>query len=114
MHNVTTVAGVKSLLDRAADANQVLLLDFTAKWCGPCKAMKPSIVHVEEAFAPQLLVAAVDVDAAEVELTDHFQVKSIPLLVFIRGGEVVHVIKGKHDKDQLHATVQTVVGTTRT
>lgn len=109
MRSVTSAAGVQELIAQAGDANQVLLLDFTAKWCGPCKAMKPAVERVEHEFAQQLLVAAVDVDAADVELTNHFEVKSIPLLVFIRKNEVVQVIKGKQDVDQLRATVNALV-----
>lgn len=96
---VRTVEDVQRLMEHAAEHHQTLLLDFTAKWCGPCKAMKPVVDDISRAFQGHFLVALVDVDDADVRLTDHFQVSSVPMFVFIHNHQVVHVIRGKKEEE---------------
>lgn len=94
-----SVADVHRLMQQAQHEGQTLLLDFTAKWCAPCRSMKPVVHDIAATFPNHFLVALVDVDEAEVELTDHFQVSAVPMFVFIRNHQVVHVIKGKKEEE---------------
>lgn len=58
------------------------IIDFYAKWCGPCKGMAPHLDQIAEEFEGKLDVYKVDVDQ-EVELTEVFGVRSMPTLLFI-------------------------------
>lgn len=58
------------------------IIDFYAKWCGPCKAMAPHLDQIAEEFAGKIDVYKVDVDQ-EHELTAVFGVRSMPTLLFI-------------------------------
>lgn len=99
MLTAATTEDVQRLMQQADTQGQTLLLDFTAKWCGPCKAMKPVVEELSRAFAGHFLVALVDVDEADATLTDHFQVASVPMFVFIYRQKVVHIVRGKKEEE---------------
>lgn len=63
----------------------VVLVDFWAAWCGPCKMAGPIIDQLSEEYAGKVLVAKVDVDA-EGELAGKYNVMSIPTVILFRDG----------------------------
>lgn len=72
------------------------LYDFWAPWCGPCKAMKPTIDALEAKMAGQLTVRRVNVDD-EPQLAEQLGIKAIPTLVLVKPGqgEVMRLIGAK-------------------
>lgn len=68
--------------------NDIVIFDFWAEWCGPCKQFGPIFEAVSEKY-PDIVFAKVDVDAQQ-ELAGMFQVRSIPTLVFMREKIVVY------------------------
>jgi thioredoxin 1 len=79
-------------------ANQTVLLDFTATWCGPCKKIKPVVHELAQLYSAQFGVYEVDVDEAA-EIAAHFQVRSMPTFVFIRANKVVHIVVGSNPEE---------------
>ena len=65
----------------------VVLVDFNADWCGPCKMMAP-VVEEFSAKHPEVKVVSVNIDGED-ELAEKFEVASIPCLVLFRDGEEV-------------------------
>ena len=61
-----------------------VLLDFTAAWCGPCKAQTPILERIADA-ASDVLVGSIDVDECP-ELAARFGVRGMPTLVLVEGG----------------------------
>lgn len=70
----------------------MLLVDFTAEWCPPCRALAPVLEQLD-AETDDLTVVTVDVDAAP-ELASRFGVMSFPTLLFFVAGEPVHRLVG--------------------
>ena len=69
--------------------NRLVLVDFYATWCGPCKAMHPILDAIEQQFGSSVDVLRVDVDQYEsVGLVQHFRVMSVPTLMFFRRGRM--------------------------
>ena len=69
-----------------------VLIDFWAIWCGPCLMMAPELVKVAERLEGRLEVRKINVDNAR-EISEQFEIKSIPTLVlFIDGGEIIRLI----------------------
>lgn len=66
----------------------VTLIDFTAKWCGPCRVMKPTLEALETEYAGRVRIVPVDVDE-EQQLAQQFDVRSMPTFVLLRDGREV-------------------------
>ncbi len=63
-----------------------VMVDFTATWCGPCKALSPIIEKLAEEFEGSLKVGKVDIDSAP-GLAAKFGIKSVPTVMVFEGGE---------------------------
>lgn len=83
--------------EKAIKAQGLVLIDFTATWCGPCKRMLPELEAAAQEFAGQASVYKVDVDESP-ELAMRFGVQGVPNLTFLKGGEVVDVAIGAQPK----------------
>ena len=80
-------------------ADKVVLIDFFATWCGPCRMVGPIIDEIAEEN-DDILVCKVDVDK-ESALASQFQVYSIPTLVVMKDGKVLTQQTGAKSKDQI-------------
>lgn len=87
-------------------ADQPVLVDFWAEWCGPCKMLGPVIDQVASELDGKAKVGKVNVDDAR-ELAVKYNVRSIPLLLFFKNGEVKDQIVGANvTKDQLKSKLE--------
>lgn len=91
----------KNNFDEIKKNERLVLIDFYANWCGPCKMLSPIIDQIADE-REDVVVAKVDVDK-EVELAEKFGVFSIPTLVILKEGEVVHQSAGARPKAQILA-----------
>ena len=80
-------------------SEKVVLLDFFAAWCGPCRMVGPIIDQIAEENE-EILVGKIDVDK-ESELASRFQVYSIPTLVVMKDGKVLSQETGAKSKEQI-------------
>jgi thioredoxin 1 len=82
-----------------------VLVDFWAPWCGPCKAIAPSVDALAEELAGKLKVVKVNTDEAS-DVAGKYGVMSIPTLLVIKGGEVVETLVGNQSKQAIASKVQ--------
>ena len=82
-------------------ASGLVLIDFWATWCGPCRMQAPVLEQLA-VQAPNLKICKVDVDEQE-ELAVQFRIMSIPTLVFMKDGQPVRTEIGFHDLNSLKA-----------
>ena len=94
----------KEEFEKIRNSEGVVLLDFYADWCGPCRMVSPIVDEIAEEN-PQYLVAKVNVDN-EPELASRFGVVSIPTLVVMKGGEVVNKVSGARPKAAILALIE--------
>lgn len=85
-----------------------VLLDFWAEWCGPCKAMAPDLEAVSEQFAGQAKVVKIDADEFP-GLASRYNVRGLPTLVVIKGGEVVDQRNGAQPRSKMIQLVQSAI-----
>ncbi len=86
------------------ESEKVVLLDFYADWCGPCRMLGPVIDEIA-AENPHIKVGKVNVDE-NMDLASQFKVVSIPLLVVIKNGEVVNKSLGVSPKEDILAMLK--------
>ncbi len=84
---MATVTLTKETFDQTVDANEIVLIDFWAEWCGPCKSFGPIYEKVSEKH-DDVVFAKVDTDV-EQELAQAFGIRSIPTVAAIKDGVVV-------------------------
>ena len=79
---MATVALTKETFDETIEKNDIVIIDFWADWCGPCKSFAP-VYEATSAKHPDIVFAKVDTEA-QPELAAGFQIKSIPTLLIFR------------------------------
>jgi thioredoxin 2 len=85
-----------------------VLLDCWAAWCGPCRAVAPSIERLAAAYAGRAKVCKLDVDANP-RTAEMLGVRGIPALFLVAGGRVVDQLVGAHPFDVIEAKLNDVL-----
>lgn len=96
MAKVATNSNFNELLQDS----KLVVVDFWATWCGPCRMLSPILDEVEAEMASQITVVKVNVDDAD-EIAGQFRIMSIPTLLFFKGGQVVDKTVGAMPKPAL-------------
>lgn len=93
---VTDASFVKDVLE----SDKLVLVDFWANWCGPCRMVAPVLEEIAAEHADTLTVAKLDIDKNPGTARD-YQVLSIPTMILFKGGEPVKQIVGAKPKTAL-------------
>ncbi|MBI4394503.1 MAG: thioredoxin [Euryarchaeota archaeon] len=86
-------------------ANKVVLVDFYADWCGPCRIMEPYVQELAREWSGKALVAKLDVDANPATAM-RFGVMSIPTTIVFRDGRPIAQMVGAQPKRNLEAALK--------
>ena len=86
--------------DGLLESEKLVIVDFWATWCGPCRMLSPILDEVEEEMADQIAVVKVNVDDAD-EIAMRYRIMSIPTLIFFKNGQMVDRTVGAMPKSTL-------------
>jgi thioredoxin 1 len=100
-----TDSNFKSTLDTAKTP---VLVDFSASWCQPCKALAPTIDKVAEDYRGKLAVYKVDIDNAQ-ETASSFGILQVPTCIFFKSGKEVDRFYGSIDLRAVKGHVDKVI-----
>jgi thioredoxin 1 len=95
----------KEHLDELVAEHDVVLVDFHADWCGPCKMLEPTVAEI--AAETDVAVLKVDIDELQ-DLARDAGVRSVPTLQFYADGEAAERLVGVQDKDTLLDVVRSL------
>ena len=79
---------------------KLVIVDFWATWCGPCRMLSPLLDEVEEEMGDKVTVVKVNVDDAD-EVAMQYRIMNIPTLLFFKNGQIVDKTVGAMPKNAL-------------
>lgn len=90
------------------NSEKPILVDFWAPWCGPCKAIAPTLEALEKTYGDKMTFAKVNVDENPLS-PSKYNVQAIPTLIFFKNGKVADQITGMVGKEKLETTIKAVL-----
>ncbi len=91
----------------AETASGIVLVDFWAEWCGPCRMLAPVLDKLAEETEGKYTIAKVNVDEAQ-DIAKRFAVRSIPALFVLKDGQIAKQLPGVQDKSALLKALESV------
>jgi thioredoxin 1 len=85
-------------LNDVLNTDKLVVIDFWAEWCGPCKMVGPIIEQIAEEYKDKVVVGKIDVDNND-GATSKYGIRNIPTVLFIKNGQVVDKVVGAGPKN---------------
>jgi thioredoxin 1 len=92
--------------EETVSKNKVVFVDFWANWCGPCRALAPTIVELAGEYAGKAVIGKLDVDENP-STAEKFQVFSIPTMIVFKDGKEAERLVGLCPKNKIENSLKT-------
>lgn len=107
------MAGKGDILMKIVSSNEfkneisegVVLVDFFATWCGPCKMLAPVLEDLNEEMAEKVKIIKVDIDQS-VDLADQFRISSVPTMILFKDNKPVETLVGFLPKERIKQVIE--------
>ena len=107
-NNFVSVLDAQSF-ERMLSENSMVMVDFWAVWCAPCRMVAPILEALAEDYAGKLVIGKISVDDYQ-DIASKYEVMSIPTMIIFKGGQEVERIVGAQGKAALAAAIDRHVG----
>lgn len=105
----TTAVTDATFADEIENHSGLAMVDFWATWCGPCQIIAPHVEALASEYASKVKVVKLDVDQSP-QTPARFGVRSIPSVLFFKGGQLVDTVVGAVPKSQLVDRIEKHLG----
>lgn len=95
---------MKSRFSEIIDSEALVLIDFSADWCGPCKVLGPILKQVKDDLGDTIKIIKIDVDKNQ-KLAAQYQVKGVPTMILFKKGKQLWRQSGVLQKNELIAII---------
>ena len=95
-------------LEQVLKSSSVVVVDFWATWCGPCRMLAPTVEEVSELMEGNAVVAKCNVDEVR-EVAMKYRIMSIPTLIYFKNGEVVDKTVGVVSKEDIVSKINSLL-----
>lgn len=85
-----------------------LVIDFFAEWCGPCKMVTPIIESLEKEFT-NVEFLKLNVDDEDNDLLKHFNIRSIPTVIFMKNGVAIEKLIGANNREVYKQKIENLI-----
>jgi len=103
-HDTVTVTDA-NFEEEVKNSGTPVLLDFWAPWCGPCKAIAPSLEELAKEYGGKVKIGKINIDENE-STPGQFGIRSIPTLIMFKNGEPVDQVIGGVPKNKLVEVIE--------
>ncbi len=94
----------ESNFETVLTSEKLVVVDFTAKWCGPCRKITPFMEEIAQSYEDSVEVVKVDIDKSK-SLAKKYGIRSIPAVLFFQNGNVVETIVGVQPYEKFASTI---------
>lgn len=92
-------------IEELSATGKLIVVDFWATWCGPCQRLTPIVEELAAEYEGKAIIGKCNVDEDE-DLPMQYKVRNIPVLIFLKGGQLVDKIVGLESKDKIKAIIE--------
>lgn len=91
--------------DKVRTSNKLVVMDFFATWCGPCKMLTPIFESLSQEMGEQVDFAKIDIDRS-LEIAQEYKIVSVPTMIIFKNGKEVQRIVGFLPKEQIKSKIK--------
>jgi thioredoxin 1 len=105
MGNLTKAVSDGTFESEVLKASGLVLVDFWAEWCGPCRSLAPKLEEVAQELTGKVSIVKVNVDENQATPAQ-YGVRGIPTMILFKNGTLVEQIVGNVPKENITSTIQ--------